>query len=146
MEFTVKSGNPEKQRTACVVLGVFEPRRLSPVAEKLDEITGGYISNLIRRGDLEGKLGQTLLLHNVPNTLCDRVLLIGCGRERELGDSQYLKIITKAASTLNASSRPLASACSLPPSRGFTRFSETSSANTGPYDLGSKAMTSLLLF
>ena len=101
MEFTVKSGNPEKQRTACVVLGVFEPRRLSPVAEKLDEITGGYISNLIRRGDLEGKLGQTLLLHNVPNTLCDRVLLIGCGRERELGDSQYIKIITKAANTLN---------------------------------------------
>ena len=54
MDFTVKSGNPEKQRTACIVLGVFEPRRLSPVAEQLDEVTGGYISNLIRRGDLEG--------------------------------------------------------------------------------------------
>jgi leucyl aminopeptidase len=101
MDFTVKSGNPEKQRTACVVLGVYEPRRLSPVAEQLDEVTGGYISNLIRRGDLEGKLGQTLLLHNVPNTLCDRVLLIGCGRERELADSQYRKIVTKAANTLN---------------------------------------------
>jgi len=43
MDFTVKSGNPEKQRTACVVLGVFEPRRLSPVAEQLDKVTGGYI-------------------------------------------------------------------------------------------------------
>ena len=101
MDFTVKSGNPEKQRTACVVLGVFEPRRLSSAAEQLDEVTGGYISNLIRRGDLEGKLGQTLLLHSVPNTLCDRVLLIGCGRERELGDSHYRKIVAKAANTLN---------------------------------------------
>ncbi len=101
MEFTVKSGTPEKQRTACVVVGVFEPRRLSAVAERLDEVTGGYISNLIRRGDLEGKLGQTLLLHNVPNTLCDRVLLIGCGRERELNEVNYRKIIAKAASTLN---------------------------------------------
>ncbi len=82
MEFTVKSGDPEKQRTACIVMGVFEPRRLSPVAERLDSITGGYLSKLIRRGDLEGKIGQTLLLHDVPNTLCDRILLIGCGRER----------------------------------------------------------------
>ena len=38
MEFNVKSGSPEKQRSACIVVGVFEPRRLSPVAEQLDEI------------------------------------------------------------------------------------------------------------
>ena len=101
MEFTAKSGNPEKQRTACIVVGVFEPRRLSPAAERLDEVSDGFISNLIRRGDLEGKIGQTLLLHNVPNTLCDRILLVGCGRERELHDAQYRKIIATAATTLN---------------------------------------------
>jgi len=101
MEFSVKSGNPEKQRSACVVVGVFEPRRLSAAAEKIDTATDGYLSALLRRGDLEGKLGQTLLLHNVPNTLSERVLLVGCGREREVGDSQYRQIIAKAATTLN---------------------------------------------
>ena len=101
MEFSVKSGSPEKQRSACVVVGVFEPRRLSDAAEQLDEATQGYLSSLIRRGDMEGKIGQTLLLHNVPSTLAERVLLVGCGRERELGDSQYKKIIAKAASKLD---------------------------------------------
>jgi len=101
MEYSVKSGNPEKQRTACIVLGVFEPRKLTATAEQLDKITDGFISNILRRGDLEGKLGQILLLHNVPNTLSDRVLLVGCGKERELGDSQYQKIISKAIQTLN---------------------------------------------
>jgi len=101
MEFTAKSGNPEKQRTACIVVGVYEPRRLSPAAERLDQVSDGFISNLIRRGDLEGKIGQTLLLHNVPNTLCDRILLVGCGRERELHDAQYRKIIATTAATLN---------------------------------------------
>ena len=101
MEFTAKSGNPEKQRTACIVVGVFEPRRLSPAAERLDQVSDGFISNLIRRGDLEGKIGQTLLLHSVPNTLCDRILLVGCGRERELHDAQYRKIISTTANTLN---------------------------------------------
>lgn len=101
MEYSVKSGNPEKQRTACIVLGVFEPRKLTATAEEFDKITDGFISNILRRGDLEGKLGQVLLLHNVPNTLSDRVLLVGCGKERELGDSQYHKIISKAIKTLN---------------------------------------------
>ena len=62
MEFSVKSGSPEKQRSACIVVGVFEPRRLSSVAEQLDRISDGYLSALLRRGDLEGKPGQMLLL------------------------------------------------------------------------------------
>lgn len=101
MEFSVKSGHAEKQRTACIIVGVFEPRRLSAPAEHLDKVTDGFLSNLIRRGDMEGKMGQTLLLHNVPNTLADRVLLVGCGREREFNDNIYRKVITTAVNTLN---------------------------------------------
>ncbi len=101
MEFSVKSGSPEKQRSACIVVGVFEPRRLSAIAEKLDEISEGYISNLLRRGDLEGKPGQMLLLHQVPNILSERVLLVGCGKERELDERQYKQIISKTINTLN---------------------------------------------
>ncbi|MCH8537610.1 MAG: leucyl aminopeptidase [Alkalimonas sp.] len=101
MEFSVKSGSPEKQRSACIVVGVYEPRRLSAVAEQLDKISEGYISNLLRRGDLEGKPGQVLLLHHVPNVLSERVLLVGCGKERELDERQYRQIIAKTISTLN---------------------------------------------
>lgn len=101
MEFSVKSGSPEKQRIACVVVGVYEPRRLSPSAQRLDDLSDGYISSLLRRGDLEGKSGQTLLLHNIDNTLCDRILLVGCGRERDLSFTQYRKVISTAVTTLN---------------------------------------------
>ncbi|WP_444994421.1 leucyl aminopeptidase [Aliikangiella sp. IMCC44359] len=101
MEFNVKSGNPEKQRSACVVVGVFESRKLSAMGEQLDTVSEGYLSNILRRGDLEGKLGQALLLHNVPNTLSDRVLLIGCGKERDFGDKQYRKVVAKTITTLN---------------------------------------------
>ncbi|RUO76912.1 leucyl aminopeptidase [Idiomarina tyrosinivorans] len=101
MEFSVKSGSPEKQRSACIVVGVFEPRRLSGVAEHLDKVSEGYLSNLLRRGDLEGKSGQMLLLHHVPNILAERVLLVGCGKERELDERQYKQIISRTISTLN---------------------------------------------
>jgi len=101
MEFNVKSGHPEKQRTACIVVGVYEPRRLSDVARRIDEVSNGQLSAILRRGDLEGKAGQTLLLHNIKGTMADRVLLVGCGRERELGDNQYRQIVRKAIQTLH---------------------------------------------
>ncbi|MDH5432789.1 MAG: leucyl aminopeptidase [Gammaproteobacteria bacterium] len=101
MEFGVKSGNPEKQRSACVVVGVYESRKLSAMGEQLDHISDGYLSNIIRRGDMEGKLGQVLLLHNVPNVMSDRILLIGCGKERDFADSQYKNMIAKVITTLN---------------------------------------------
>src|SRR5690625_3087879 len=93
MEFTIKSGNPEKQRTGCVVVGVFEQRRLSAAATQLDKASDGFLSARIRRGDLEGQAGPTLLLSNVPGILSDRVLLVGCGRERDFNERGYRRAI-----------------------------------------------------
>ncbi|UXH28452.1 M17 family peptidase N-terminal domain-containing protein [Vibrio sp. J502] len=95
MEFSVKSGSPEKQRSACIVVGVFEPRRLSPVAEQLDKISDGYISSLLRRGDLEGKPGRCYCCIKSLVFCLNAFLLVGCGKERELGERQYKEIIQK---------------------------------------------------
>ena len=78
MEFAIKSGTPEKQRSACVIVGVFQSKRLSTAAKAIDQASEGMIAALMRRGDLTGDLGQTLWLYNLPNTLCDRVLVVGC--------------------------------------------------------------------
>ncbi len=103
MEYTVKSGSPEKQRISCVVAAVYAPRTLSPAAKILDKASGGVISNLIRRGEIEGDLGNSLLLHNLENTLCDRVLLVGCGKEKEIDTREFRAINRTMASTLEAS-------------------------------------------
>jgi len=101
MEFTIKSGSPEKQRSACVVVGVFDNRKLSLSAELVDRASNGYVSEIIRRGDMEGKLGATLLLHNVRGTLADRVLLVGLGKEREFRDKEFRSAVKSAVKLLN---------------------------------------------
>ncbi len=101
MDFSIKSGSAEKQRTACLVLGVYDSRKLTSVGEQIDEISEGYISSLLRRGDMDGKLGQVLLLQNVPNTLSDRVMLVGCGKERDLSEKNYRKVVHTAINKLN---------------------------------------------
>lgn len=101
MEFSIKSGSPEKQRSGCVVVGVFEPRKLTLAGDLLDRVSDGYISNILRRGDLEGKSDTSLLLHDVPNTLSDRVLLVGLGKEREFKEREYRDAVRNAIKTLN---------------------------------------------
>ena len=101
MEFSIKSGSPEKQRSACVVVGVFETRKLTLAGEMIDRVAKGYLSDILRRGDMEGKCGSTLLLHNVPSTLCDRVLLVGLGKERDFRENEYRQVLKAAIKTLN---------------------------------------------
>jgi leucyl aminopeptidase len=101
VEFSIKSGSPEKQRSACVVVGIFESRKLTLPAELLDKASGGYISDIIRRGDMEGKAGSMLLLHNVPATLCDRILLVGLGKEKDFKEKEFAAAVRTTVKVLN---------------------------------------------
>src|SRR6202140_4911669 len=59
------------------------------------------MGEIIRRGDMEGKLGSTLLLHNVRGTLADRVLLVGLGKERDFREREFRSAIRAAVRLLN---------------------------------------------
>lgn len=100
MEFKVKNGDANKQRVGCVVAGIFDKRKLSAAAKQLDKASGGSITALMKRGDMDGKKGQSLLLHNLDNTLCDRVLLIGCGAEKDFDEAGYIKANINALNAL----------------------------------------------
>ena len=102
MEFSTKCASPVQIKSACAVVGVFEPRKLSTAAAALDRAAKGYLSAIIRGGDMEGKAGTTLLLHHVPNVACDRVLLVGLGPEREFRDRNYREAIAAALRVLNS--------------------------------------------
>ena len=90
MEFSIKSVGPEKQRNACVVVGVFETRKLTLPAELVDIASNHYLSDIMRRGGMDGKAGSTLLLHNVPAMLCGAVMLVGLGKEKDFHEKEYI--------------------------------------------------------
>ena len=100
MEFSVKSGAINKLASSCTIVGIFEGRRLSPSARQLDKQSGGYLTALLKKGDLPGQAGQTLIIHDVPNTPCDRILLVGCGKERDINETRYRRTIQAMAAAL----------------------------------------------
>jgi len=116
VEFSIKSRSPEKQRGACVVVGVFDSRKLTQPAAALDKAANGYIAGILGRGDMNGDAGSSLLLQNVPGTLCDRVLLIGLGKEKEFHEKEFAKAIRTALKEINETGATDASIylCELP--------------------------------
>jgi len=100
VEFSTKIGTPERQKAGCVVIGVFEPNRLSDPAKAIDRATKGRLASLLRKGDLRGRLGATAWLHDAPGVAADRVLVVGLGKENAFGSSQYRDAVRSAVRAL----------------------------------------------
>ncbi|PIY06264.1 MAG: leucyl aminopeptidase, partial [Gallionellaceae bacterium CG_4_10_14_3_um_filter_60_1069] len=93
MEFSIKQGNPEKQKSACVVVGVYEGGKLSKAAQALDKACKHTLSDLIAQGDMSGKSASTLLLHKLPGIAAERVLLVGLGKAGEQSAKFRIEIL-----------------------------------------------------
>ena len=100
MEFIVKNARPETLKTATLVIPVAEGGKLGAAAKAVDAASGGAIAALLKRGDLAGKPGQTLLAHGVANLKAERVLLVGTGKDAELSDRQLRKLIASVYGVL----------------------------------------------
>jgi leucyl aminopeptidase len=110
VEFSTKRSAPEKRATPCIAVGVYAGRKLSAAAETLDRASGGSLAEILRRGDMEGRLGATLLLYRVPGIAAERVLLVGLGAEADLHEREYrdaARAAVKAAQETGAGSATL---------------------------------------
>ncbi len=99
MEFSIKTVAPGQTKSGCAVVGVYESRQLSSAAAALDRAAKGYLASVVKR-DMEGKAGTTLLLHGVPHVSCERVLLVGLGKQEEFRERQYRDAVAGAVRAL----------------------------------------------
>jgi leucyl aminopeptidase len=111
MDFGVHAGSLAKHRTGCIVVGVYARKKLSPPAMALDTGLRRTIDEVLERGDLDGKLGATLLLQNVPNASTERVLLVGLGRASEFGEDNYVEALASAVTALQSTRSAEATIC-----------------------------------
>ncbi len=102
MEFTIKTGSPAKLKTGLLVLGAFAEGRLPALSAAADGAAEGRLAALIKRGDLEDKAGATLLVHDLPGVLAERVLLVSLGKHDEFGDKAYRDALAAAAKAISA--------------------------------------------
>jgi leucyl aminopeptidase len=103
IDYKVKSGSPEKQRSACLVVAVFENQIMSPAARIINKNSERLISVLMSRGDVTGECGETVLLQQVSGIQADRVLLVGCGDKAEFSNRKLQKVTKEVIHKLQCS-------------------------------------------
>ena len=100
MEFSIKNGNPEKLQSDCIIVGVFEGGKLTDAAKKIDAVTNNAITNVLKSGDMEGKLSATLVLHGLAGNVAKRVMLLGLGKQEEFSEKNYRQAVRAAVKAL----------------------------------------------
>ena len=100
MQFVVKTAKAPATKTATLVLPVGEDLILGKIAQDVDGASSGAITAILKRGDVQGKPGQTLLLQQLPGIKAERVLLVGTGKADELDARQWRKVVSAISSVL----------------------------------------------
>ncbi|SES70450.1 leucyl aminopeptidase [Thorsellia anophelis] len=101
MDYAVKNFIAQKQKAGCIVVGIYSAKGLSDAALALDTVSEGELSQIIRKGDIDGSIGQTLMLQSIKNSPAERVLLVGCGKKDRLTDKQYVELIQSSYNAIN---------------------------------------------
>ena len=104
MEFSIKQGSPEKLKTGCIIVGVFENGKLSKAAQALDKAAGHRLSDIVAHGDMHGKAASTLLLQNIPGIAAERVLLVGLGKQGQQSSKASIEILGATFKALGTTS------------------------------------------
>jgi leucyl aminopeptidase len=85
--------NVEQLRSQCLIVGVPGKSPLRGAAKQLDRALGNLLGRLQKRGDISGDWAQTLMLPAVPGIAAERVLVVGTGTGKAVGDAEYRKLI-----------------------------------------------------
>lgn len=100
MDISVKSDHPKQSTADCIVIGVFEPHKLTPAAKLVDAMTGKLLSKSVTAGNSMGKLAQTMMVSHPNLRPGQRILLVGCGKLKEFNSSSFNQVIAASARTL----------------------------------------------
>ncbi len=101
MQFFAKTGAADKQSTQCLILGLFDNSRLSSSSNAMNQECLAHIGNIIKKGDINGAGGETLMLYDVPGIKAPRLLLLGLGKSEEVGADALDSAVEKAIAQLN---------------------------------------------
>ncbi|WP_340121533.1 leucyl aminopeptidase [Methylobacter svalbardensis] len=100
MDYSIETAPLEELQCDCIIVGVYQDQQLSPSASTLNSITHGLINNIVSRGDLSGKNGETVLINAVPDSKIERILLVGLGENKPLSGKDYKKALLAAVNSL----------------------------------------------
>jgi leucyl aminopeptidase len=103
MKTALKTSNPVRLVTDCLVIAVAAKNKFSAEAKEIDIASGKRLSSVLENGDFDGSLGTSLMLQGLEGVKAKRVLLVGCGDKAKLSLKEARKLVVSIAKSLLSS-------------------------------------------
>ena len=103
MKTALKTSNPVRLVTDCLVIAVAAKNKFSAEAKEIDIASGKRLSRVLENGDFDGSLGTSLMLQGLEGVKAKRVLLVGCGDKAKLSLKEARKLLVSIAKSLLSS-------------------------------------------
>ena len=103
MKTALKTSNPVRLVTDCLVIAVAAKNKFSAEAKEIDIASGKRLSSVLENGDFDGSLGTSLMLQGLEGVKAKRVLLVGCGDKAKLSLKEAGKLVVGIAKSLLSS-------------------------------------------
>ena len=100
MDYSIETAPLKELQCDCIIVGVYQDAPFYSSASDLNDSNQGLISNILSRGDLRGKNGETVVCHVLPDTGIQRILLVGLGEKAKLTSKNYRKALLAAVNAL----------------------------------------------
>ena len=103
MKTALKTSNPVRLVTDCLVIAVAAKNKFSAEAKEIDIASGKRLARVLENGDFDGSLGTSLMLQGLEGVKAKRVLLVGCGDKAKLSHKEARKLLVSITKSLLSS-------------------------------------------
>ncbi|MFH0913935.1 MAG: leucyl aminopeptidase [Chloroflexota bacterium] len=101
MEVRIAVGDITGFKAGAVLVSVFEPPgSLERETRAVDQALGGAMAELVRQGEIKGKLGEITLLHSLGKLAASRIVVVGLGKKEELAPDRVRRAVGEACRSL----------------------------------------------
>ena len=100
MKYVSKYAEFSTVKTPCLVIGIYEGRRMDDSLAALDTASEGQLKRILRKGDFQGHPGDTQMLYGITGIAAARILLLGLGKRNDLNARRFGEALAKAAPAL----------------------------------------------
>lgn len=95
MHYSIETAPIETLVCDCIIIGVYQNQQLHAPAFSVE--LQKVITKVLSRGDISGKLAETLMINVIPESGVERVLLVGLGEQKSLSRKNFRKILLSTA-------------------------------------------------
>ena len=103
MKTALKTSNPVRLVTDCLVIAVAAKNKFSAEAKEIDIASGKRLARVLENGDFDGSLGTSLMLQGLEGVKAKRVLLVGSGDKAKLSLKEARKLLVSITKSLLSS-------------------------------------------